>query len=146
MALEKLDQILADFKSLPDRDLKSELLLEYAERFVPVPERIAIRPFAEGNRVPACESEAYIWCEALSDGLKFHFAVENPQGISAKALAAILDETLSGASASEVLQIKEEIIYELFGRGLSMGKGQGLMGMVRMIKALAANNLRVTFA
>jgi hypothetical protein len=30
------------------------------------------------------------------DTLKLYFAVENPSGVSAKALAAILDKTLSG--------------------------------------------------
>ena len=46
---------------------------------------------------PQCESDAYVWAlKKPDDTLKLYFAVENPSGVSAKALAAILDKTLSG--------------------------------------------------
>lgn len=136
-APQKLLQALDDFRSLGDRELQSELLIEYAERFEQVPETVAQRPFANEHRVPACESEAYVWAKRSGEGVQFYFAVENPQGISAKALAVILNETISGAGVEEILSISEDLVYDLFGRNISMGKGQGLMGMVRMVKALA---------
>jgi cysteine desulfuration protein SufE len=73
--------------------------------------------------------------------LKFHFAVENPQGISAKAIAVILDATLSGAPLAQVLNVSPDIVYELFGRELSMGKNMGLTNMLYMCKMAAANHL-----
>ena len=73
------------------------MLLDYAERFKEVPPEVATRPFDKSHLVPQCESEAYAWAVPQPDGtLKLHFAVENPSGVSAKALAAILDKTLSG--------------------------------------------------
>jgi cysteine desulfuration protein SufE len=63
--------------------------------------------------------------------------VENPQGISAKAMAVILDETLSGAPPEQVAEVSPEIVYQVFGRELSMGKSMGLMSMVGMVSALA---------
>jgi cysteine desulfuration protein SufE len=109
-----------------------------SKRFRPVPERIAARPFSEDHRVPACDSEAFVWAEDLEDGtLRFHFAVENPQGISAMALAVILDETLSGQLPSRVAAVSPDIVYRIFGQELSMGKSLGLMGMVSMVHALA---------
>jgi cysteine desulfuration protein SufE len=63
--------------------------------------------------------------------------VENPQGISAKALAAVLDEGLSGCSPDQVQLVSEDIVDQIFGKALSMGKGTGLRGMVRLIKGLA---------
>lgn len=140
MSLPKLEEILSEIRSITDRELRTEVLIEFAQRFVPVPERIALRPFEESRRVPGCESEAFVWCEKLAHGLKYHFAIENPQGVSAKALATILDQGLCGVSAAEVMELKEELVYELFGRGLSMGKSQGLMGIVRMVKALASQH------
>ena len=89
------------------------MLISVADRFQDVPERIATRPFPEEHKVPACESQAYVWAEPLGDGtLKFHFAVENPQGISAKAMAVILDEALSGEPPEEVARVSGEVVYE----------------------------------
>ena len=114
-------------------------MIEFADRFHEVDPSVAARPFFEANKAPACESEAYCFATKNPDGtIKLHYAVENPQGISAKALAVILDENLSGKLPSEVAAISEEIVYDIFGRGVSMGKGQGLMGMVKLTKFLAS--------
>ena len=108
------------------------------ERFRGVPPRLASRPYPQERLVPNCESEAYFWAEDREDGsLSFHFAVENPQGISAKAMAVILVETLSGAVLEQVLAVPSDILYEIFGRELSMGKSMGLLGMVGMAQLAA---------
>jgi cysteine desulfuration protein SufE len=139
---EKLRELLEEFRDIEDRDLKSELLIEYAERFSEVPAEIAQRPFDERNRVPACESDAFVFVvnKATVGSNKtsphFFFAVENPQGISAKALAVILDETLSGSSRDQISAIHEELVFDIFGKELSMGKGLGLKSMVRLIRDL----------
>jgi cysteine desulfuration protein SufE len=114
------------------------MLIDMADRFRPVPENIATRPYPEECRTPNCESEAFVFSEPLDDGtLKFHFAVENPQGISAMAMAVILDETLSGRPVDEVARTPSDVIYDFFGRELSMGKSMGLMGMVHMVQKAA---------
>ncbi len=134
----KLEQFLEQFRSITDGDLKQDLLIELAEQFKEVPPTIAFRPFPPENKVPACESEAYIWLTKSDEGkLKFYFAVENPQGLSAKALAVILDQNLSETPVDEILGVKEEIVYQIFGRNLSMGKGAGLMNMVGFVRNLA---------
>lgn len=134
---DKLALLLAEFATLTE-ETRFDLLIEYADRFVPVPRKIASQPYPELNKVPGCESEVYLWGVKLEDGtIKYHFAVENPQGISAKALAVILDETLSGAKIDEISAIESDFVYRLFGKSLSMGKGQGLMGMVNMCKYLS---------
>jgi cysteine desulfuration protein SufE len=73
--------------------------------------------------------------------LDFHFAVENPQGISAKALAVLLGDTLSGAPPEQVAAVPQDIVYQVFGSELSMGKSMGLMGMVSMVANLAKKQL-----
>ncbi len=135
---EKLGEIVDTLALVPDRADRIQLLIDIAERFREVPPRIAARPFAEENKVPACESQAYVWAERRPDGrLDFHFAVENPQGISAKALAVILDEGLSGAPLAEVAAVPQDVVYRLFGDELSMGKSMGLMAMVSMVRNAA---------
>ena len=134
----KLTELIDTLGLMPDRLARIDLLIDVADRFREVPEHIARRPFSKDHQVPACESEAYLWAEKTDDGrLKFHFAVENPQGISAKAMAVILDESLSGAALEEIAEISGDVVYEVFGRELSMGKSMGLMGMVSMIQTSA---------
>lgn len=139
---EKLEDLLQNLEMLPDRGERIQALIGIAERFRSVPEEIVRRPFPEEHRVKECESEAYVFPEPLPDGtLKFHFAVENPQGISAMATAVILDETLSGVPLEEVARVPSDIIYRIFGRELSMGKSLGLMGMVNRVRGAARQQL-----
>jgi cysteine desulfuration protein SufE len=139
---KKLQDVLDDFSFVTTRSERAELLIDIADRFQKVPERIATPPYDDEHRVPFCESEAYVWTEEQPDGtLKFYFAVENPQGLSAQATAVILDETLSGTPLEQVAQVSPEIIYAIFGKDISMGKGQGLMGMVSMVQAAAKRHL-----
>ncbi len=140
---EKLQEIIEDFEWITDRSERTDMLIYYADQFVEVPERIATRPYPEDHRVPACESEAFVWMEPQPDGtLKFHFAVENPQGLSAKAMAAILDQTISGLSPEKIAKISPDIVFALFGKDISMGKGQGLTAMVRQVKTYAEQALK----
>jgi cysteine desulfuration protein SufE len=138
----KLTETLDLLDLVPDRAERIQLLIDIADRFEEVPQRIARRPFPADHLVPACESQAYAWGEERPDGtLDFHFAVENPQGISAKSLAVILDEGLSGAPLEAVAAVPQDVVYRVFGRELSMGKSMGLMGMVSMVAAMAKQRL-----
>jgi sulfur transfer protein SufE len=68
--------------------------------------------------------------------------VENPSGISAKALAAILDKTLSGADPAQVAEIPMDIVERIFRQNISMGKGMGLMSMVSAVSDLARHYVK----
>lgn len=136
-----LAEVVAEFEGL-DRGLRSEMLIEYADQFEEVPAAIATRPFPEANRAPHCESDAYVFATDRPDGtLDFHFAVENPQGLSAKAWAVILGEACAGQPLEVVAGLPPEVIYRIFGRDLSMGKGQGLMGMLEVVRHAARARL-----
>jgi cysteine desulfuration protein SufE len=138
----KLADLLEALRLIRDRGERIQTLIGIAERFRSVPRRIAAPPYSEEHRVPHCESQAFVWAEELRDGsLKFHFAVENPQGISAMATAVILDETLSGAPLDQVVKVPREIVCEIFGDELSMGKSMGLMGIVSMVQNFAKQKL-----
>jgi len=133
--------VLAEFESV-DRGLRTEMLLEYADRFEEVPPSVAARPFPEEKRAPRCESEAYVFVTDRADGtMKLWFAVENPQGISAKAWAAILDETLSGQPLDAVARVPQDVVFRIFGRDVSMGKGQGMVGMLECVQHEARQRL-----
>ena len=140
----RLQDILEDF-AFVDRGERAELLIEFADEFQDVPPSIATRPFPEENHVQRCESEAYVWAEDLPDGTqKYHFAVENPQGLSAKAWAVIMDRTLSGQPLPQVAAVPPDVIFQIYGKDLSMGKGQGLMGMLDHVTSAARRKLRAS--
>lgn len=141
MSVEGIPQPLADlldeFSDL-ERSERVDYLIEYADQFVNVPERIAVRPYPEDRRVKRCESQAYVWAEqADGGGQKYYFAVENPQGISAKSFCAILDDTISGAALEKVLRIPGDVVFDFYGREVSMGKGEGLLGILTSVQAFA---------
>src|SRR3954471_10765011 len=139
---EKLQQLVDMFQSFDPAD-RTDLLLSYADQFKEVPPSVATRPFDKSHQVPQCESDAYVWANKQPDGtLKLYFAVENPSGVSAKALAAILDKTLSGLPASEIATVNCDIVEKIFRQNISMGKGMGLMAMVNAVQALARSASR----
>ena len=117
---------------------RTGLLLSYADQFREVPAEVATRPFATSHQVPQCESEAYVWAIKRPDAtLDLYFAVENPAGVSAKALAVILGKTLSGLPARQIAQVTPDIVEKIFRQNISMGKGLGLMSMVQAVRTLA---------
>jgi cysteine desulfuration protein SufE len=134
----KLQKLLDTFDMFSDPTDRSSMLLSYADQFREVPPDVAARPFDCDHHVPQCESDAYAWAVKMPDDtLKLYFAVENPSGVSAKALAAILDKTLSGLPASVVAQVPTDIVERIFRQNISMGKGMGLMSMVQAVRSLA---------
>ncbi len=139
----RLDDILETLAAADDPTMRGEMLVGLADRFREVPPEIGRRPFPCINRIPACESEAYVWGVLQPDrGLKLYFAVESPSGISAKALAAILDRGLSGLAPAEIVRVSTDLVTDVFRANISMGKGMGLMSMVRAVQTIAAQAAR----
>lgn len=138
----KLQEVLEDFSYIADRNERAEYLIQIADRFERVPPEVATKPYLEENHVQYCESEAYVWARENDDGtLRYYFDVLNPQGLSAMAMSVILDESCSGAPLEQVAAIPNDIVLKIFGREVSMGKGQGLMGIVSMVTYEARKRL-----
>ena len=141
---DKLAETVEDFKHITDRRERAEYLIEIADRFpdVKVPSDVATKPYQEEHRAPACESEAFVWAVEQPDGtLKYYFDVLNPQGLSAMAMSVILDESCSGAPLEQVAALNTGVVFDIFGKEISMGKGQGLMGIVSMVQNEARKRL-----
>ena len=137
-----LAAVVAEFEGA-DRGMRTEMLIEYADQFETVPATVASRPYPESARAPRCESEAFVFATDRPDGtLDLWFAVENPQGLSAKAWGAILEETLSGQPLEDVVRVPHDTIFRVFGRDVSMGKGQGLIGMLEVVQHEARRRLQ----
>jgi cysteine desulfuration protein SufE len=137
----RLAELVETLEGLERTD-RIDALISLAERFQGVPERIARRPYPAEHRVPGCESQAFVWSEELADGtLEFHFAVENPQGISAQAMAVILADAFSGAPLEQITAVSPDVVERIFGRELSTGKSLGLAGMLQFVQREARRRL-----
>lgn len=141
----KLQEVLEIFEETLERDERSELLLYWAEKFKEVPDSIMKRPFQEKFRVPSCESQAFVFSQPNGkDSLNFYFAVENPQGISAKSVCALIQETVSGAPVEEILCLDPEIIFKLFGRKqLGIARSEGLRAIIKIVKKYTEDYLKL---
>lgn len=139
----KLQEYLDDFGFITSREDRVDYLIDIADEFKPVPDLIAAQPYDEANRVIGCESEAFVWALDRDDGtLDFYFDVLNPQGLSAMAMSAILDDACSGAPLEQVAAIDGEVVFTFFGRDISMGKGRGLTELINAVVYQAKRRLR----
>jgi cysteine desulfuration protein SufE len=142
---DKLQELLDDLAFITDRTERAELLIETADRFdeVRVPAAISTRPHPEENHVTFCESDAYVWAVERGDGtLDYYFDVQNPQGLSAMAMAVILGEAYSGQPLEYAADLNTDLVFKIFGKEISMGKGQGLMVIVAMVRYEAQKRLK----
>ena len=134
----RLEALLDLLAGVTDPAERASVLISFADQFREVPPEVATRPFPREHQVPQCESDAYAWAVVQPDGtLKLYFAVDNPSGISARALGAILDRTLSGLPPEQIADVPPDIVERIFRQNISMGKGMGLMSMVLAVQALA---------
>ena len=135
---EKLKEFLDELSLVEDQQDRINILIDYADKFKDAPADIAKKPFYNDSKVPFCESEAYVFSKMNEDKtIKFYYAVDNPQGISAKALCAIFDSTLTGEKPEVILKIPVDIVFEIFGRNISMGKNLGLTGILQIMQRQA---------
>ncbi len=136
-----IQETLDTLALFPDRADRIQVLISLADRYEPVSDEVATRPYSESQRVKGCESEVFVWAVPRGDKtLDLHYAVENPQGVSAMVLAVLLG-VLSGRPLAEVAALPSDVVYEIFGNELSMGKSMGLMGMVNATSALARQGM-----
>ena len=139
----KLQEYLDDFRFVTTREERADFLIDIADAFQPVPPTIASKPYDEAHRVIGCESEAFVWAIDREDGtLDYYFDVLNPQGLSAMAMSAILDEACSGAPLEQVANITGEVVFAFFGRDISMGKGRGLTELINAVAFQARSRMR----
>ena len=53
----------------------------------------------------------------------------------------ILDQTLSGQPLEDVANTPTDVVFRIYGRDISMGKGQGLLGMLSHVTAAARRGI-----
>ena len=97
-----LAAVAADFADTP-REMRLELLLEYADRLQPLPEKYAAQ-IDLMERVQECQSPLYAIAEVNSNTVQIH-ATAPPESPTTRAFASIMQLGLNGLTSEEVLAV-----------------------------------------
>jgi cysteine desulfuration protein SufE len=97
-----LAAVAADFADTP-REMRLELLLEYADRLQPLPEKYAAQ-IDLMERVQECQSPLYAIAELNNDAVQIH-ATAPQESPTTRAFASIMQLGLNGLTAEEVLAV-----------------------------------------
>lgn len=140
---QRLDDLHATLAMFDEPSARAELLISLSDQFEEVPPDVAVRPFSQSHRVPQCESEVYVWVRLTPERrLALHFAVENPSGISGRALSVVLKQVYDGQPPEDLLALDPGIVEAVFRQNISMGKGLGLQSIVLAAQALTRDAVR----
>ncbi len=71
MSAAKLDQIIVEFADLEPRE-RLELLLEFAEKLPPLPERFVAERDAGMHRISECQTPTFIWVEVVDGRVQIY--------------------------------------------------------------------------
>jgi cysteine desulfuration protein SufE len=131
----RLSEIIEDFQFVEGRE-KIELLLEYAERMPPLPERLRAEHDTM-EEVPECMTPVFVKAERDNGGMVFYFDVprESP---TVRGYAAILAEGLQGSTPEEVLSVPNDFFQEMgLETVLTSQRLNGLIAILAHMKRLA---------
>lgn len=137
VALQAIVDEFADY----ERELRLELLLDYANSLPPLPERFAAADKAALERVQECQTPLFVAVEVTGDIVHLYFDAP-PEAPTTRGFASVLHAGLDGATVDEVLetpgdfyvQMKlSELISPLRLRGMS-----ALLGIIKRKVAGAA--------
>ena len=130
----KLEQIIGEFADLEPRE-RLEMLLEFAEKLPPIPERYEAERDAGLHRIEECQTPTFIWVE-LVDGRVQIYADCAPEAPTVKGFVSILVEAFSGATPEEVMATPDDLLKRLgLIEALGMVRMRGLAAIQHYIRA-----------
>lgn len=135
-----IEKVLQRFRSLP-REEKMQLLVSYAKRLEPVPERFASldrTPFT----VPECQTRVDLFPEFRDGRMRFYADVDRRQSPTIAAFLAILFSAINDEPPSTALSIPPDFV-RLVMENIGLGAREfGLNGIVARVKRHASEALQ----
>jgi cysteine desulfuration protein SufE len=137
---ERIDEIVGEFAELEPRE-RLELLLEFAEKLPPLPERYCAERDAGMNRVHECQTPVFLWVEN-NEGRVNILADVAPEAPTVKGFVSILAEIYGGAEAAEVVASPPDIVKR-FGltEALGMVRMRGMQAISHHIRKRVADSM-----
>jgi cysteine desulfuration protein SufE len=128
-----LDEIVAELADA-DRQERIELLIDFAKKLPPLPERLHAHKDAS-HRVEECQSPVYLFVEFNGDRVSLHAdaPIEAP---TVRGFVSFLIEGLNGTTVDDILQVPNNLVESCgLGEILGMLRVRGLTGVLRRLKA-----------
>ena len=135
--MERLQEIIDTFRSVDD-ELRLQLLLDYADRLPPVPDRLRTGQQMDSHLVPECQTPVYLWVERENGRLDIYAEVaeESP---TVKGFLSIVIDACSGQPPSIAAELPTDLLHRLGLAGLlRMTRAVGLSAVLGRIKREAA--------
>jgi cysteine desulfuration protein SufE len=134
-----IDDLIAEFDDLGDWESRCDYLIDMGYDLAEMPEDLK----TEENRVHGCQSNVWMDAKFSDDESRTIELVADSDAMIVKGLLAVVVLTYNGRTAQEILDTNIENIFARLGlnRHLGMARRNGLAGMVKRVRALAANAL-----
>jgi sulfur transfer protein SufE len=133
---QQAEELVDSFTLFDDWEDRYRFLIDLGKELPPFPE--AER--TEDNRVHGCQSNVWLVAHAKGEngGKHIEFLADSDAHI-VRGLIAILRRIYSGQSAEDILSFDIDDLFKRLGldQHLSMGRRNGLAGMVARVKNLA---------
>jgi cysteine desulfuration protein SufE len=137
---QRLAAIADEFQELEPRE-RLELLLEFAEKLAPLPERLRAERDAGMNRVHECMTPVFLWVEVV-DGRVQIWADVAPEAPTVKGFVSVLIDIFNGVAPEEALAVDANLVQR-FGlvEALGMQRMRGLHAIAHHIRRKIAQTI-----
>lgn len=129
-----LEKSLQRFRSAP-REMRMQLLLQYARRFPELPQELQEARDAGLNRVQECQTPLFLWV-SVREGKVTLIADAPRDAPTVRGFMGFLMESLNGASSEDVSHLPDDLLDQMgIGEVLGVMRTQGLGSVIRRVKA-----------
>ncbi len=137
---ENADALVEAFEMFDSWEDRYRFLIDLGRKLPPLPDEAR----TEANRVHGCQSQVWLVAQAKDDDTITFIA--DSDSTLVKGLIAVLRKVYEGQSARDVLGFDIEAFLERLGlnQHLSMSRRNGLFGMVKKIKTIAAQQVQTS--
>jgi cysteine desulfuration protein SufE len=134
--LPQLDKTIRRFAG-SDRQTRLELLLDFAQKLPPLPERLVAARDQGLNKVPECQSPVFLYLERENGGVVLH-ADAPREAPTVRGLVSLLARSIHGAMPADVAAIPGDLLDQLgLSEALGMTRMHGLTAVVGRLKRMA---------
>lgn len=129
-----LEKSLQRFRSAP-REMRMQLLLQYARKFPELPQELQEARDAGMNRVQECQTPLFLWV-SVREGKVTLIADAPRDAPTVRGFMGFLMESLNGASSEDVSHLPDDLLDQMgIGEVLGVMRTQGLGSVIRRVKA-----------
>jgi cysteine desulfuration protein SufE len=131
--MSPLETSLQRFRSAT-REMRMQLLLQYAKRFPELPPDLQEARDAGLNRVQECQTPVFLWV-SVREGKVTLLADAPRDAPTVRGFMGFLMEAIDGATAEEVSRLPDDLLDQMgIGEVLGVMRTQGLGSVIRRVK------------